>query len=549
MINAAVRQRIRSAKESSSVHHGCPILTGDIYKDTISLAVSALLDHITHHLEADPIRVISSIDGRVRIRMFGALDYVIDRSEHVVWVEPSPISSREKASKQTPPWNHRVDSHLEKVDLLNPLCRSSWLFYIAARPGWFSLNQKHPPKDQGLHFASYKAMDSALTEVIDLVGARLQRCGALAAVRHRLAAMFTLYLGSDLVDIAMRARLYPGKASLTAQHLNLVWKNHLMFQTMNRENPRLLVALTAWLSQGSSNGLCKTVDAIPGMMNAILAAGLSQKAWRVLAENGMNRLLPSQLNHSSWELLILSLRALNASRWPALAPRGFLRLLHYSAGRPDTFDTSSAGVAGWFWQIVCNEAFDLRGEAAAYRELFDSVPRWARLVRKYAFRPDKNQRRRGCSWLREAVQFYEKLEQSEDAQDSPAWALWVQSAQWCTSGNWMVVPLLSPNALMAEAMALHNCADSYACRCRQGNELLLSLRDKSTGRRIALASAVRRVQHWSLDEIAGPCNEPVKLAIQKYAKQAIKEVNRKYSEHLCEQRISAAESEPDFFDL
>jgi hypothetical protein len=361
LINAAVRQRMRSAKECTSDHLAHPVLTGDVYEDTVSLGASALLGHVMQHLYADPIRVMSSVGSRLRIRIFGALDYVIDRSEQAVWVEPSPISRREKASKQSPPWKHCVDSRLDNVDLLNPLCKSTWLVYIAARPGWFSYTKKLGEQDQGQLFTSFDAMDSALNDVIDLVGARLKRCGAMAAVRHRLAAMLTLYIGSDLVDTALRARLYPGKASLTAQHLNLVWRNLRVFQTMDRENPRLLVALTAWLSYARPNDLSQTADAIPAMMNDILASGLSQKAWRVLAEKGMNRLLPSQLNRSPWESLILSLKALDASRWPTLAPRGFIRLLHDSAGRPDTFETSSAGVPGWFWQIVCNEASDRRG--------------------------------------------------------------------------------------------------------------------------------------------------------------------------------------------
>ena len=484
-----------------------------------------------HHLDADPICVMPSVGSRFRIRVFGALDYVIDRSERAVWVEPSPISRREQTSQQSPPFKRNIDSRVDNVDLLNPLCKSTWLVYIAVRPGWFSYTQKFGEQNQGQLFTSLDAMDSAINEVVDLVGARLRRCGAMAAVRHRLAAMLTLCIGSDLVDTALRARLYPGKASLTAQHLSLVWRNHLAFQTMDRENPRLLVALTAWLLHAGADDLSPTADAVAAMMKAILVSGLSQKAWRVLAEKGISRLLPSQFDRSAWRSLILSLKALDASRWPKLAPRSFMRLLHDSAGRPDTFDTSSTGVPGWFWQIVCNEASDLRGDAVGYQELFDSVPRWA--------------------WLRKAVQFHERLEQAEDKegkQDAPAWALWIQSAQWDTSGKLMVVPLLSPNALITEAAALHNCADSYISRCRQGNELLLSLRDKSTGRRTALASAVRRVQYWSLDEIAGPCNEPVQLAIRRYATQALAEVNRKYSEHLHENRMSVTEGKSDFFD-
>ena len=92
LINAAVRQRMRSAKECTSDHLAHPVLTGDVYKDTVSLGVSALLGHVMHHLDADPIRVMSSVGSRLRIRIFGALDYVIDRSEQAVWVEPSRLN-------------------------------------------------------------------------------------------------------------------------------------------------------------------------------------------------------------------------------------------------------------------------------------------------------------------------------------------------------------------------------------------------------------------------------------------------------------------------
>ena len=168
LINAASRQRMRSAKEPVSDHLAHRVLTGDMYEDTVSLGVSALLGHVMRHLNTDPIRVMPSVGSRLRIRVFGALDYVIDRSERVVWVEPSPISPREKASKQSPPWKRNVDSRVDNVDLLNPLCKSTWLVYIAARPGWFSYTQKPGEQNQGQLFTSLDAMDSALNEVVVL---------------------------------------------------------------------------------------------------------------------------------------------------------------------------------------------------------------------------------------------------------------------------------------------------------------------------------------------------------------------------------------------
>lgn len=546
LINGAVCQRLRNFKEIERNYLTKTVLTGNIFKDTVLLGSMALLRHVTQLLQNDPIRFIASKNGILLIRVFGALDYVIDRIDHVTWVEPSPLTHREKASKTKSPWRQRHKSREANVDLLNPLCRSSWLEHIATRPGWFAFADRDCGHDDQL-FVSSEMMDLALTEITDLVAERLKSSRELATVRHRLASTLNLHIGSEVIDIALRSRIFTNRASLTAQHLNLVWRNLQLFQRMDQENPRLLTALTAWLSHSRNTDMSELTDAIPAMLSDVLASGLTPKAWRILAANGLKKLLPSQLNHSPWETLILNLKALSASRWPALAPRGILRLLHDAAGRPDSYHTARAGVPGWFWQIVCNEATALRGHAPGYKELFDNIPRWAWLVRKYAFGPDKNQRRRGCEWMREAVKIHENLEQTANAEKSPNWAPWIESAQWNNTGKLIVVPLLSAHALLTESIAMHNCADSYVSRCLQGNELLLSLRNKTTGRRIALFSTVRRGRNWSLDAISGPCNEPVQVSIRKYAKQAVKEVNRKYTQYLTEQGFATCELE--LFDL
>ena len=134
--------------------------------------------------------------------------------------------------------------------------------------------------------------------------------------------------------------------------------------------------------------------------------------------------------------------------------------------------------------------------------------------------------------MREAATAHEKLEELDDVSDSPSWALWIQAALWDSASKLAVVPLLSPNAMLKEAIAMHNCADSYIGRCMKGNELLLSLRDRISGRRVALASLVRRGNHWSLDEVAGPCNEPVQPSVRQFAKLAVNEVNWQYKQDL-----------------
>ncbi len=528
LVNALVRKALDSANDSVFLIRVQPELTGDVVEDTISLGSEALLQHVVQLLRSNPIETIFRRGNSVVIRVCGALDYVIDRNVRTVWVEPSPLTRKEQSSKLVPPWHNPIAGREDRIDLLNTLCRDDWLAYLAVRPGWFGYAMARCAKGQDQLFADTSDIDAALKRVTESVWKVLKDDRFLVSLRHELAATLTLHIGPGLINLAMRARLYPNSASLLMRHLNLVWRQQEAFQTMWRENPRMLVALTAWLSYDKMNDRTKLTDALPWMMKTVLESGLPPKAWRILTMNGMKRLLPGQMNYQPWESLILNLKALHAARWPALAPRGVLQVLHDSAGPPDTFDASHAGVPGWFWNMVCNEASDLKGNTPAYQKLFDAVPHWAWLVKKYAFSPDKNQRRRGISWLREAATAHEKLEQLGDVSDSPAWALWIQSAQWDATSRLEVIPLLSPNAMLKEAIAMHNCADSYIGRCASGYELLLSFRDRITSRRIALALVVRNGSHWSLGKVAGPCNKSVPISVWQIAKQAVTEVNRRY---------------------
>lgn len=517
-------------------------LNGDVVADTISLGSDALLRHVVQLLQDRPVQVIAKGPMNVRIRVCGALDYVIDRARREVRVEPSPLTCRERTTKLHPPWTHPLMGKDDRVDVLNTLCRPKWLAYIAGRPGWFGYAAVRCAPNQEQLFVEQELMDTVLTTITERVWRLLKDDPLLIILRHQLSKTLTLHIGPSLINLAIRARIEPSKASLVTQHLNLVWRHHEAFQTLERENPKLLVALSAWLLHDRENERVLRTDALPAMVRKLAEEGLPPRAWRVLAANGIKRLLPSQMIYPPWKSLIVILKAMHASRWPALAPRGLLRLLHDSAGVPDTFETASGGVPGWFWQMVCNEAVEHQSDTLAYRDLFDSVPRWAWIVRTHALKPDKNQRRRGCAWLREAVRLHDESERQNGAVQTPTWALWTEGSQWPQGKDFVVVPLLSPHAMLQEAFAMHNCADDYITRCRNGNELLLSLRNSKTGRRIALASVTRHGMHWSPGQIAGPCNEPVSLSIRQFVKLAVNEVNRQYAQHLISQKRADREA-------
>jgi hypothetical protein len=68
-------------------------------------------------------------------------------------------------------------------------------------------------------------------------------------------------------------------------------------------------------------------------------------------------------------------------------------------------------------------------------------------------------------------------------------------------------------ALEAESRAMHHCIETYSDRCRQGEIRVYSVRDRSTGKRLATAtvehSQYRGVECWTLGDVKGHWNAPV----------------------------------------
>lgn len=523
LANAAAYRNLQRATDTPARKTQPSTLTGEVVDDIVMLGSDALTRHVRLLIRKSPLKTIVESTSRTRIRVCGSLDYVIDRDKCRVWAEPAPLSRSERSAKEHPPWHHPFGSSMDNIDILNPLARPSWLVHVAARPGWFGFAFARHADGQDQLFGDQDGMTRALSRVTLLGFRQLRHDKAMVALRRQLATTLTLHIGPVLVNLAMHARLHPNSASLNARHLNLVWRHRTAFETMYRENPRLLTALTAWLLHDKAHNKEQLPDALPQMRRDLLASGLQSKAWRYLVQHGMRRLLPTQSSLSPWKALVATLRALSAARWPALPPRGFLRLLHDAAGRPDSYDTAADGVPGWFWQMACHEAHACKGDTRAYLDLFERIPYWAWLVREFGLQPDHNQRRCVTTWLRDVAQTQEQLATSDDR---PAWALWLQPVSWGEVAGVRVVPLLSPRALLQESIALHNCADSYAAHCQRETHVLLSLREHVTDRRMALACLERRGNSWVLGQVAGSCNRPVPAWVQRVATQAAEVVRR-----------------------
>lgn len=516
--NAASRRLLLEGDVRPNVDRPKPRLTGHVVADMTLLGTAALVDNVRRRIHENALDIVVQGEELTRIRVCGAVDYVIDRRSHRVWAESAPLTRRERAAKQRSPWANAIGQvRVDRVDILNPLCRPAWLLYVAERPDWFGYMFAQYKRGQKQLFAQDDELEQSLNKVVANAWRQLRNESGMQGLRHRLIVALTLHIGQGLVDLAMRARVQTRKVSLLARQLNLVWQHRITFETMAHENPRLLPALTAWLAAGGGAGTpCK--DAVPQMKQELLAQGLPQKAWRQLAQHGFKRLCLDPTESRSWRQVITLLRALDIARWPALPPPAFLRLLHDVAGVPVSFDEKGDGTPGWFWQLMCNEAALIRQNARPYCMLFDAIPHWAWLVRGLALSPDKNQRRRGMPWLQKMAQ----QRASQTVPDrGPVWALWLIDADWASVRGLDVVPILSPSDLLREAAAMHNCVDAYEDLCRREAIVLLSLRRAGGRRRVALACLNHDGAQWQLVQLAGPCNKEVSPGVWRAAAETV----------------------------
>lgn len=509
----------RSSKLDDPVHQpGCTF-----FDDMVQQATRALVAHVHRELHKQPLRIVHEVGQRTRLRVLGALDYVVDPVLCRVWVEPNPLTALERRSKAAPPWGELSRKPLYKVDLLNPLCKPAWLHYIAARPSWFIHPfAKHQPRQKQLFVQPREGVE-VMFEVAQAAFAQLQNSALLGELRRDIATALTTCLGTGLLALGLRSRQFPHNNCLGADHLNLVWQNRRAFETMAQENPRLLSALAAWLDDGGFLLLDKPHDALPAMRNDLLSSGLPPKAWRVLAQQGLHKLLPAGCRAPLWSNMTRTLWALHHANWPPPPPRQFLRLMVDTAGYPQNHDTGGIGIPGWFWNMACNEAHRLRDHAGQYAQLVEQIPQHCFMLRAWQPEPDANQMRRGLAWVQSQTSTFLML---RSARKDPSWYPWLpHPPQHNGSGQLVWVPLRSPRDLLTEAMALHNCADSYEDDCAAGTHLLISLRHSQTGKRLALAGFQLREIGWALTQVACSCNRLASTALHEQALRARDWVN------------------------
>lgn len=484
-------------------------------------AIFRLVDEVSYRVKTGyGVDLFHHRDTSVRVRVLDALEYVIDPSKKCVWMRPDPFEVVTGEETHAPSLEaalgHSPDEPIFNVDLLNPLCRPAWLNYLTLRKGTLvhRLTLSHQ-RELGL-----KASEEAdlLRQVTHGAFARLKHTPEMKELKYKTAITLTDNIGPDLMGLALRSRPFPLLGTLQAKHLNKVWQHRAAFETMGNENPKLLSALAAWLDTRSDD-TTRLEDTLPHMRNDLLATGLPPRAWRVLAQHGLHKLLPAQTERRPWATMIETLWSLHHAGWPPVPPRPFIRLLNDVAGRPTSFNAVDGHIPGWYWRMACAEASRLRNQANAYAELSNQTPQHCLLLREHPLQPDANQMRQGLKWLQDQTDTFKAL---HNLDHTAHWVPWLSSTAQATPSSqltWEVVQ--SPGHLLRTAFDFHNCADRYEDACSSERYVLICIRHALKGKRLALVGLELSGGRWELSQVAGPYNKPVSDAIHRNALQAL----------------------------
>ena len=93
-------------------------------------------------------------------------------------------------------------------------------------------------------------------------------------------------------------------------------------------------------------------------------------------------------------------------------------------------------------------------------------------------------------------------------------------------GAYRVVAIDCAAALAAEARVMKNCLGTYVEACRSGEVAVYSIRERSTGARIAcFAAELLADDDWQLIEVAGKMNAPVDEDIERIGHAMVAKLN------------------------
>ncbi len=263
-------------------------------------------------------------------------------------------------------------------------------------------------------------------------------------------------------------------------------------------------------------------DPLAALRERLLAEKLDPAAWRKLARWGFGAF--EAIGEAWWKPIPLArfARLLHRLEVQAPPPRAFvvlaLRAAYHRTPRGAQLDFERH--PPWFMRALLRElerAND-RGQTATVEKDLAGCLDWLMDTRP---EPDANQQRAGWPWILEQAQAYRKAR--ELARAAP-WTVPVAEMAW---GPFRVIAIRCAAELAAEAEAMKNCLASYEEACRSGAVVVFSIRERSTGARIACFAAQRADdgRSWELVEAAGKMNAEVDVETERIGHAMVAKLN------------------------
>lgn len=268
--------------------------------------------------------------------------------------------------------------------------------------------------------------------------------------------------------------------------------------------------------------MAAAADPLAALHERLVAAGIGPAAWRKLHRWGFG---PFAQMDAAWlkEFPVARLANLfhrlgvQAPPPPLFAVLAIEAALHRLAPNAKLdFERHPA----WFTRSLLKAAEAARepSQQGALRSELSGCLDWLLDARPS---PDANQQHAGWPWILEQARAHRNAR--ELALSAP-WLVPVAEMPW---GPYRVVAIRCAADLAAEAEAMKNCLANYEEACRSGDIVVFSIREHSTGARIACFAAERCADggRWELVEIAGKMNAAVDEAGERVAHAMVAKLN------------------------
>lgn len=313
----------------------------------------------------------------------------------------------------------------------------------------------------------------------------------------------------------------------TARELKCLAQQGQRLSRVYLQSPSVAPLVTELLLDGliSAKG-----DLVREAKRALFDVGVSDQTWRLLA-HGSERFF-WQVCHMSCErpakTAIAWCQILTAGQATWEPPPAFVEALFASA--PQRRDGKRKIDQAWWTERDLpilrgsfreGEARHMAGKLKAFvnREMHE-VDAWWRSERPVL---DSNQQKAGWQWLLHRARAWRSAQERKHEGASQVYRAPLDEY---TSGALTAKALRTSYELWLESVAMHNCVDDYAEIMGADDHVLYSVRDRSSGRRMATVELRWEGDKWSVEQIASFANRPASLPVKIFAENLAADCSR-----------------------